>query len=261
MPVRFAEEPPDFDRRVRQFGLLAIAERTGQEPPFPRKRGKKLEKLAERAEDIPADKFPKHWTRVLSEMKVAYENRCAYLAMRIDAATGRGTVDHIIPKSFDWTKVYEWSNMCLCCALVNSLKGDALDWVDPFAIDDRWFALKLNSCFVTRGDLAPEQAHGRIEATLRGLNHKDCVDQRVEYVERYRLGSGKGGIDLAFLEVYAPFIACELCRQGKLERDEHLTPCGIAEFVRAIKKNACPRPPCKRPVPHSLQHHRIFPTL
>jgi hypothetical protein len=38
--VTLAPEPPDFDVKVRQPGLLAIAEMTGQMPTHPRKSGK-----------------------------------------------------------------------------------------------------------------------------------------------------------------------------------------------------------------------------
>jgi len=48
------------------------------------------------------------------------------------------------------------------------------------------------------------------------LNQTDCCQQREEYVTEYR----KAGIDLAYLERRAPFIASELRRQGQLLRGD-----------------------------------------
>jgi len=73
---------------------------------------------------------------------------------------------------------------------------------------------------VERGQLAPQAQWARIDDTLPILNHRLCVSERQEYIRCYALGPGAGGIDLAHLELRAPFIAMELRRQGKLVRDD-----------------------------------------
>jgi hypothetical protein len=153
-------------------------------------------------------------------MLVAYERRCAYLAMYIHHATGNPSVDHMVPKSYEWDQVYEWANYRLCAAIINSKKGALLTLVDPFSIGPDWFALNLNTFQVTQGVGAPQTQRARIEATLPVLNHRLCVREREEYVNWYRVGPGAGGFHLQRLQHRAPFIAAELRRQGQLVRGD-----------------------------------------
>ncbi|MBX3273888.1 MAG: hypothetical protein KF729_26725 [Sandaracinaceae bacterium] len=140
-----------------------------------------------------------------------YRQRCAYLAMHIERATGSPTVDHFVPKSADWRLVYEWTNYRLAAHCVNAKKG-VLDVVDPFVVRDGWFALDLATLEVVRGPKAPKKQHARIERTRALLNLRPCVAQRAEYIGLYR----ERIIPLAHLEARAPFIASELRRQGAL---------------------------------------------
>lgn len=215
-----APEPPEFDEKVRQPGLSAIDEMVGR-PPRLKRRGPRRKQLVNeqgqpvtREQDIPADAFPAYWRDTLPEMFVAYERRCAYLAMYIHHATGNPSVDHVLPKSYAWDRVYEWGNYRLCAQIVNSKKGALLTLVDPFAIGSDWFGLNLKTMHVERGAHAPPAEWARIDATLPILNHKLCIEERDEYVRRYWLGSASGGFDLGHLEDRAPFIAAELGRQG-----------------------------------------------
>ncbi len=61
-----APEPPAFDKRVRKPGLRAIAEMVGEKPY--RRGGRRFQKLADRREDIPAEKFPPYWTEALDDL-------------------------------------------------------------------------------------------------------------------------------------------------------------------------------------------------
>lgn len=219
IPVEKAPEPPEFDAKVRQRGLSAIDELVGRAPRL-RRPGPKRPKVADKEEDIPGTMFPPFWRDVLPEMLEAYEHRCAYLAMYIDHATGNPSVDHVLPKSYDWKQVYEWSNYRLCAAIINSNKGTLLTMADPFEIGADWFALNLNTLHVECGPGAPEAHRPRVDATLPVLNHRLCVSQREDYVHWYKIGPGNGGIDLAYLEFRAPFIASELRRQGQLTQGD-----------------------------------------
>jgi hypothetical protein len=218
IPVALAPVPSAFDAGVRHPGLRAIAEMVGKQPPYPRTAGKKHAKIANQEHDIAPDAFPPYWRKALPAMLIAYERRCAYLAMYIHHATGSPTVDHVLPKSYAWNQVYEWENFRLCAAIINSKKGALLTLVDPFAIGPRWFELNLNTMHVERGTGAPQAEWARVDATIPVLNHRLCVQEREEYVHWYRLGPGAGGFDLAHLEHRAPFIAFELRRQGSLAR-------------------------------------------
>jgi len=218
IPVSLAPEPKTFDKKVRQPGLSAIDELIGRAPRI-RRRGRRRAAIAATESSIPADKLPPFWRDALDDMMRAYEQRCAYLAMFIEE-TGGPTVDHVIPKSLAWDRVYEWSNYRLCAGVVNAKKGELLDLVDPVEAQTGWFELDLVSYRVVRGSSAPQAQREKIDATLPLLNIRDCCAQRKRYVEEYRRGPGARGIDLTYLEHRAPFIAAELRRQGQLVRGD-----------------------------------------
>lgn len=213
IPVTAAPEPADFHERVRRPGLDAIAELVGEAPSRPRP-GPKRKARYPRREAIPPTEFPAFWRDVLPDMLEKYHRLCAYLSLYIEHATGAASVDHVIPKSKQWGLVYEWSNYRLACQLVNARKSDLENLLDPFEIEDGWFALEFVEFQVLRGPQAPAERVAAIEATIDklGLNARDCCKAREEYVSQYQAGK----IQLDYLERRAPFVARELRRQGKL---------------------------------------------
>jgi hypothetical protein len=214
--VTLAKEPDTFHDDVRKRGAAAIQRLLGK--PL-KARGRKPKMTYSRPEDIPADRFPAYWREVrasdeksaLDDLMERYDQYCAYLAMRIEAATGSPTVDHFIPKERNWKLVYEWSNYRLSAGCVNGAKGNK-DVVDPFQVGPGWFELNLDTFRVVRGAAAPSAEHARIDETLTILNLRQCLAQRRDFIRRYR----EGRMDLSHLETYAPFIAAEFRRQGQL---------------------------------------------
>lgn len=225
IPVTLANEPADFDDKVRQPGLSAIDELVGREPRKKR-RGRKRQSIATDEENIPADKFPEFWVKAIPDMCSAYNRLCAFLSLYIPPGTGTPTIDHMIPKSKDWRQVYEWSNYRLCAAIINSNKGDKEDILDPFEIEDNWFALEIHTGRVTKGPCAPHSQTSMLDSTLEILNKQLCIDARNEYIAAYRTGSEDGGISLSYLKRRAPFIAAEL------ERQEQLAPRDRGAYAR-----------------------------
>ena len=221
IPVTPAPAPVDFDERVRQKGLDAIAELVGETPASVR-RGRKRNKVASTRATIPAACFPPFWRDVLPDMLESYKRTCAYLALYIEHATGSPSVDHVTPKSKSWDKVYEWSNYRLAAALINSKKNKLDLALDPFTIDDGLFALELVEFQVTAGVAATADLRARVDDSIRvlGLNSVECCAARREYVAGYDDGPGQGGIDLPYLERRAPFVARELRRQKRLLRGD-----------------------------------------
>ena len=213
IPVAEAPPPAKFDERVKNPGLSAIAELVGEKPDKPRK-GPRRNKVADRREDIPPDEFPPYWRDVLPEMLESYDRICAYLSLYIPRATGSPSVDHIIPKSKAWDRVYEWSNYRLACARLNSWKS-VNSVLDPFAVEDGWFALEFVEFQVMPGPRAAGAVEKQVEDTIEklGLNDQECCDAREEYVEAYL---DREPIPLWYLKRRAPFIARELRRQGML---------------------------------------------
>ena len=212
IPVELQPEPDGFDRQVRQPGLDAIREMTGaMSRPGP---GRKREVIAESPEDIPSGKFPEIWRKALPDLLKAYNRICAYACLYIHRTTGAAGVDHFAPRSRKWDRIYEWDNYRLACSLMNSRKGRFDDVLDPVGLEPGTFVLDLVSMKALPGkDLEGDRL---IEAqdTIRrlGLASDDYASALGDYYEAYSTGE----VTFAFLEERAPFLASELCRQGKL---------------------------------------------
>jgi hypothetical protein len=221
IPVTPRPEPPSFEAAVRRPGLDAIAELVGEAPSRSRP-GPQRKVVAASRERIPAGKFPELWRAALPDLREAYGNLCAYLALYLHHATGSATVDHFVPKSKDWRLVYEWSNYRLCSSIINAKKLERQLKVDPFTIPPGLFALELTDFQVVPGPGASEDMADLLGKTINedlGLNQRECLKARREYVEQYLIGPSDG-IALARLERHAPFIAQELRRQGRLVRGD-----------------------------------------
>ena len=113
---------------------------------------------------IPAGEFKPYWRRALNDLLTSYNRTCAYLSLHIPRAVGTPSSDHMVAKSTAWDQVYEWSNYRLACLLMNARKGIA-DVLDPFEIDDGWFALELVAFQVVPGHDLPINVHARVVET------------------------------------------------------------------------------------------------
>ena len=210
IPVTPAHEPADFDRKVRQPGLRAIAELVGEAPP--RRAGRRFAQVAQIRSQIPAGAFPSHWRAVLDELQADYGRVCAYLCVRISTDA---TVDHYVAKSRQWDLVYEWRNYRLACAVMNSYKGESTDVLDPFELRAGWFALELVGFQVVAGPgLAAADAE-RVWTTIRRLrlNMQRFCDIRAEFAEAL----WNREINAEYLSRHSPFVARELLRQGRMD--------------------------------------------
>ena len=212
IPVRPAEEPRDFDAAVRRPGLRAIAELVGETPP--RTAGQRHAQAAESRDNIPAAAFPPYWREALDDLLASYNRTCSYLCVYIARGTGAPSVDHMISKSTHWDQVYEWRNYRLACALMNSRKGAVASVLDPFEIEDGWFALELVAFQVIPGDGLPDDTEMLVRDTIRQLRLNDvvCCDARGEYAQEYQAGH----ISLDYVMRHAPFVGRELRRLGRL---------------------------------------------
>ena len=216
IPVTKASKPKDFDNKVRKPGLRAIAEMVGKKPPYPRTRGTPFKKIATRERDIPSEKFPEYWTKVLDDLMAAYHKICSYSCFRIHPVTGARSADHFAAKSLDWRKVYQWSNYRLCCSRLNSRKKDFVNVLDPFKIQNNWFHLELLGFQVIPNANLPKATRIEIQNTIDRLGLNDFKSDREKDAERY----WRGGIALWVLREESPFVASELHRQGRLNKGD-----------------------------------------
>ena len=209
-----AAEPANFDSKVRQPGLRAIAELTGA-PNLPKRRGRKRAAIAASPDEIPADKFPPVWTEALPELLEAYGRVCAYMSFYIEPVTGAASVDHMLPKSLAWQDVYEWHNYRLACARMNSRKNDYRDVLDPFEVADGWFRIELVGYQVLPASQLPDEIEVQVQATIDRLklNDYECLKLRETYATAYR----QGDISLHYLRQRAPFLAREIARLVQCE--------------------------------------------
>ena len=216
IPVTPAEKPRDFDAAVRRPGLRAIAELVGETPP--RAAGQRYAQVAESREDIPATAFPPYWREALDDLLASYKRICSYLCVYIPRGTGAPSVDHMVAKSTRWDHVYEWRNYRLACALMNSRKGAVASVLDPFDIQNGWFALELVAFQVVPGNGLPSDIEVSVRDTIEQLRLNDvvCCDARGEFAQEYQAGH----ISVDYLMRHAPFVGRELRRLGRLRPDD-----------------------------------------
>jgi 5-methylcytosine-specific restriction endonuclease McrA len=219
IPVTPAPEPGDFDDKVRQPGLSALAECVGKPPTITRPGPKRKQlvhkkKPVTRIEDIPPNKLPPKWRDALGDMLEAYDRVCAYACIYIDEVTGVGTIDHWIPKSKDRRQAYEWSNFRLACSMMNSRKGIHTNLADPFTIGPDWFEIDFISFDIVPGSKLAPALVTKVENTIEefGLNEYECRTHRERHAEMYY----KGEIEFSALKRFTPFLARELRRQDLL---------------------------------------------
>ena len=212
--VVLAEEPADFDAKVRKPGLRAIAEMVG-EPNLSKRRGRKRDVVANSRDAIPADKFPAYWTEALPELLEAYGRVCAYMSFYIERMTGAASVDHMLPKSLEWQVVYEWHNYRLACSLMNSRKNNYRNVLDPFEVEDGWFRIELVGYQVIPAPQLPANIEAQVQATIDRLqlNDYECRKLREDYVNYFN----QGDISLNHLRQRAPFLAREIERSTARE--------------------------------------------
>lgn len=223
--VKPATEPDFFDAKVRRPGKGALLELIGSSAA-PKRPGPKRRKVADRVEDIPPNKLPDLWRLSLDALRAAYHDICGYLGMRIHPSTGAATVDHFLPKNRHQAAAYEWSNFRLAARQVNTNKGDHEDVLDPFEIDNGWFALGLGDFKVRPAPALDDDpaTKKKVEDTIARLklNEPTFCESRREYHDRYHgLGASVDGgpvepLPLAWLEDECPYVAWELRRQARL---------------------------------------------
>lgn len=216
IPIALAPEPADFDRRVRQPGLRAIAELCGKTPPAKRTAGRRFKPIATREADIPADKLPPYWSESLGELMTRYHEICAYSCFRIHRVTGARSADHFAGKSRHWRRAYEWSNYRLCCSRLNARKNDVSSVMDPFKIEAGWFQLELVGFQVHPDRSRPKSLQAKIQRTISRLGLNDFRRDREQDAERY----WSKDVSLVVLKQESPFVAAELRRQGRLNPDD-----------------------------------------
>jgi hypothetical protein len=179
-------EPPDFDTKVRQPGRAELRASEGEPRP--------------------------HWHHCALQLWEAYRGVCAYSSLYIPRGTGARSVDHLLPKSKRRELAYEWSNYRLACVRMNSRKNDLEDVLDPFEVQDGWFALELSTLQVIPGEGLPANLRQRVQETIDrlDLNDDEFIQARMAHYDVFQ----RGEVKFSHLRKHCPFLAQELLRQG-----------------------------------------------
>ncbi len=230
IPVKEQPEPTkasgfDFHHEVYERGEDAIRQLAGL-PPLRKWKGRKVKARVAGVDDVTGAMLREydHWTRAMPALHAAYRGYCAYHARYLEWVDGP-TTDHFValkssadPGSADALMlVYSWSNYRLAGGFVNGVKAAIATVLDPFSIEDGWFALNLGNFHTVVGPSAPAEQVDAIEHTIRAL-HLDrgpIVECRQRAARRYwHPPAGQPPIPFWSLEEDQPFLAAELRRQG-----------------------------------------------
>jgi hypothetical protein len=185
-------EPPDFDAKVRKPGLSDLASPEGELRP--------------------------HWRHCATQLWQAYKGVCAYSSLHIPRGTGALSVDHLLPKSKRRELAYEWSNYRLACVRMNARKNDLEDVLDPFEVQDGWFALELSTLEVVPGEGLPDALRAQVQKTIDRLDLND--DEFVRARDAHYSAWKEGDMSFRLLLKFCPFLAKELLRQGVAQEEE-----------------------------------------
>lgn len=152
---------------------------------------------------------PRYWQAVREDLEQAFNERCAYSALRI---AGLGTVDH-----FDAARelLYEWGNYRYSAGWINSSKQyvPSTRLLDPCEIEDGWFELVLPSLDVRVGRRCPEELRGRAEYTIARLqlSGERLKRLREKHLQLYQ----SGHMSLPMLDEWDPLLARALRGSGE----------------------------------------------
>ncbi|WP_147443700.1 hypothetical protein [Corallococcus sicarius] len=226
IPVKKEPEPRppdfDFDQRVRQPGLSALAELAGKSPTVTR-RGRRIRK---RAASPAVLRDYAYWTRALDALHEAYGGICAYSCFYIEPVGGP-TVDHFVALAAPGlAQAYEWDNYRLACSLMNTHKNKFSDVLDPFHIQDGWFTLNLATFKVEPAPELDEPLLSQVKATISRLqlDSREVSKTHEGWFNAYFLPKGGQRVPFSFLERRAPFLARELRRQGRVPPGDEDAP-------------------------------------
>jgi hypothetical protein len=187
-------EPHNFNNRVRIPGLAFLGE---------------MQALG--FGPLPA-RFPwrKYWKRTYRQLYDAYGGVCAYLGIKFDRRSNLCT-DHFLPRAFYPWEAYEWNNFRLADTNVNGAKGNHMDILDPFEIQDGWFQINFLDGSIHPANDLDDETFEKVQTTINHL-HLDHEDFREMRLNRFN-DCIEGLIKLEWLAEWAPFVHYELCRQ------------------------------------------------
>ncbi|NJK32455.1 MAG: hypothetical protein HC927_08605 [Deltaproteobacteria bacterium] len=206
-------EPDGFDIEVRQKGLAWLNDATYG--------------ANRRYRDRPHSYWTE-WKECARALAAGFGHRCGYTASH--TPVHRGNVDHFV----SWAEcqahehhhlAYEWSNFRWLDGRINTTIKSKIDrrrqskqLIDPFAVEDAWFALDLLSKTLSLTEDVPSERRELIQQTLDLLDLVEgsiVMEQRERALRRFR-----AGLTLELIEEEDPLVARALRKLIETPDDE-----------------------------------------
>lgn len=178
-------EPQNFDLAVRQRGQRWLASH-------------------------PIGRPPNYWGKEnLTTLFNSYNGICAFLSFRLERVNA--SVEHFYPIASHRHLAYEWTNYRLTHRIVNGYKGDSLDVLDPFTIENTWFCFNPLTGEVEASAGLDTVIREQVEATIRilQLNNQQFCEFRLYVLSEC-------GDDMVTLALESPFLHAEVLRQNTI---------------------------------------------
>lgn len=215
----------DFHHDVHERGEDAIRQLAGLKP-LRKWKGRKIKARVMKPEEVTHDMlrdYP-YWTRAMPALHEAYGGLCAYSARYIELVEVP-TTDHFVAlkNATDLMLAYTWSNYRLAHAYFNGAKSSIPDVLDPFEVEDGWFALDLGTFKTVVGPKAPAGRVDAVRKTIKDLHldSPELAETRRRAANKYWAPpAGKPPLPLWDLEQDEPFVARELRRQNWLNPED-----------------------------------------
>jgi uncharacterized protein (TIGR02646 family) len=105
--------------------------------------------------------------------------KCAYCESKLRHIT-YGDIEHIVAKSIDPSRTYDWNNLTAACNVCNTEKADHEGLVDPYSDDPEQVHFRFMGPMVT---IVPGNEPAKLSMHVLRLNRPDLMERRKERVD------------------------------------------------------------------------------
>lgn len=142
-------------------------------------------RAADGEEPTPAEKTKYRHPDIKAALVNETSNKCAYCESKLQHIH-HGDVEHIVPKSLDISKIFDWDNLTLACEICNQNKSNldpnANEIIDPYRVDPA-IHVHFQGAFV----FPLGTAKGTSTIAILDLNRPRLIEERAERL-KYLMG-------------------------------------------------------------------------
>lgn len=131
--------------------------------------------LAAGTDPTEAEKSRYRHAEIKSALVTETSGKCAYCESKVRHAT-YGDVEHIVPKSAEPTRAFEWGNLTLACDVCNTNKGTHQGIVDPYEVEPSDHLIFAGASILPR----PGSGLGLTTESTLQLNRLPLLERRME---------------------------------------------------------------------------------